>query len=159
MPAKITAHIRERILDNVVRVGACLLWQSPPTKAGYGLIWIDCLNVQVHRAAYEAFKGPIADGLLVLHRCDNRLCVEPEHLFLGTHLDNTRDMLTKGRANKVSGIEHFNAKLTPEIAAEMRRRFIPYDRRNGSSALAREFGVHQATAHVLLQGKTWKGAV
>jgi hypothetical protein len=90
--------------------GECLIWQSPPRKDGYGQIWGDppktgsarARNLGAHRAAYEVWVGPIPKGMLVLHSCDNRLCINPKHLSLGTHADNMAQMVARGRQDQVS---------------------------------------------------------
>ena len=64
---------------------------------GYGAMKVDGKTVGTHRLAYEAFKGPIPDGLLVMHSCDNRRCCNPGHLSVGTHRDNVMDMVRKNR--------------------------------------------------------------
>jgi hypothetical protein len=76
----------------------CWLWTGyiRPHNA-YGAIWAEGRSQQVHRLAYALFKGPIPDNLCVLHKCDTRLCANPDHLFLGTQTDNMRDCWLKGR--------------------------------------------------------------
>ena len=73
----------------------CWNWTGA-TANGYGVLNFGG-QVRAHRLAYETFVGPIPDGLLVCHRCDNPRCVNPGHLFVGTNSDNTRDMVSKGR--------------------------------------------------------------
>ena len=75
----------------------CLVWTGACTKAGYGEINRKGKVRHVHRLAWELNRGPIPSGLLVLHRCDNPPCWNPDHLFLGTHQDNTDDKVAKGR--------------------------------------------------------------
>lgn len=75
----------------------CLNYRGWINTNGYGRIRIGKKSCGAHRVAYEVFIGPIPEGMLVCHKCDNRRCIEPTHLFLGTHADNTQDMLQKGR--------------------------------------------------------------
>ena len=72
-------------------------WQGRKSFDGYGRIWVDGKEVGAHRAAYIKFVGEIPEGLYVCHSCDNRLCVNPDHLWLGTHQDNMDDMRRKKR--------------------------------------------------------------
>ena len=88
---------------------------------GYGEIGDGKKIRKGHRVAYEAFVGQIPDGAFVLHRCDNPLCVNPEHLWLGNNADNMRDMESKGRAKHPKGEYHGRAKLTEVQVREILR--------------------------------------
>lgn len=77
----------------------CFLWTGYKNNVGYGQIEVDGKIWLAHRLSWTVRRGPIPKGLLVLHKCDTPLCVNPEHLFLGTHKDNSADMMQKGRFN------------------------------------------------------------
>lgn len=84
-------------------------------KGGYVHIMRGGRRMLAHRMSYELHYGPIPDGLLVLHRCDNAACVRPTHLFLGTHRDNTTDMVEKGRHSKLKQTHcKYGHPFTPE---------------------------------------------
>ena len=92
-------RIRDRFLAKFhTSSGGCWEWKGHVNNAGYGVL---CLGkgrrMGAHRASWLVFKGPILESLCVLHRCDNRKCVRPTHLFLGTCLDNIADMVIKNR--------------------------------------------------------------
>lgn len=87
-----------RILERVMfGFTDCWHWRGPTNQFGYGRFTVRNRLQVAHRLSYEAFVGPIPDGMSVLHKCDNPSCVNPEHLWLGTYSDNRRDCLSKGR--------------------------------------------------------------
>jgi hypothetical protein len=110
------------------------------------------LPVRAHRAAYLLFRGPIPTGQQVLHRCDNRLCINPDHLFLGTQADNMADKVAKGRQAK--GESNGASKLNPVKVLAMRERYARGDIKQRD--LAKMFGVSQPTARRAVLGITWK---
>ena len=94
-----TRPINTRFWEKVYK-SACWNWTGSLNEKGYGLFRIGGRKgkaEKAHRVSWEMFNGPIPENLHVLHLCDNRKCVNPEHLFLGTHQDNMKDMMTKGR--------------------------------------------------------------
>lgn len=102
-------------------VNGCWEWRRNFNIAGYGMIWMKGdkgadRSERAHRLSWVAWRGPIPAGMAILHRCDNRRCVNPDHLFLGTRADNNRDCVAKGR--KAVGEKHPAAKLTlAEVSA------------------------------------------
>lgn len=90
----------KRFWAGVDTTGDCWVWKGSKAGAGYGVLGIDYKSVYAHRFSYELHFGPIPDNLCVLHKCDNPPCVNPDHLFLGTQLDNMDDRNRKGRTHK-----------------------------------------------------------
>lgn len=83
-----------------VTEAGCWEVRGTPTNKGYGYVWNGTTNVGAHRMAYEVWVGPIPEGLYVCHSCDNRVCINPDHLWVGTHDENMADMVAKGRKKR-----------------------------------------------------------
>lgn len=98
----------------------CWEWRGAKDKDGYGKFTRKIPKTRksthhrAHRAAYTVFKGPIEEGMHVLHSCDNTSCCNPQHLFLGTNKDNMVDKIAKGRSNNPKGADHWT-KRKPQV--------------------------------------------
>lgn len=165
-------------------ITGCWWWTASSDKDGYGSFVIDCrtgTSGRAHRASWELFRGSSPGPLDVLHRCDNPACVNPNHLFLGTHGDNNRDCAAKGRTARgarhprwkggyqrpkgpglARGERDGVAKLTESAVREIRARWTagrpcagPKRQPNSAGALAREFGVRKATIARVVKRITW----
>lgn len=129
--------------------GGCWLWTGGRTGPGYGALSIDGAYVYAHRASYEIHHGPIKEGMCVCHHCDVPACVNPEHLFLGTHRDNMRDKAAKGRVNAARGEDSGMAKLTKEDVLSIRA-----DRRL-QRTIAADYGISQPLVSMVKGRKLW----
>ena len=124
--------VQRRFWPKVAVVGnscECWEWQAAVNPGGYGVLW-NQTNTLAHRVSWELNNGPIPDGSLVLHHCDNTLCVNPHHLFLGTHADNARDRIEKQRSLYVPltprrGEQNSGVKLTvDEVHEFLKAKFL-----------------------------------
>lgn len=136
--------------------GVCWLWHIQLDGKGYGSVneRDNGRRVKrlVHRVSFECFKGPISEGLSVLHSCDVRNCFNPEHLFLGTAHDNTDDMVAKGR--HATGPKQPHAKLNNEAVAKILQEYRP--RKVSMSKLGAKYGVSEETIRRVILGKSWR---
>ena len=131
----------------------CWLWAGSVNNSGYGMFCREQGKAgSAHRISYEIFCEPIPEGLHILHRCDNRVCVNPEHLFFGTNQDNIADMVQKGRQRVLKGEEIGNSKLTEKQVREI----FAQRGQKPQRAIAVEYGVARQTIKDILKGKTWK---
>src|SRR5262245_38891990 len=138
--------------DRVNIQRGCWEWRGEVSKGmrgGYGVF----RKKRVHRLSYEAVRGPIPLGLFVCHHCDNRRCVRPSHLFVGTAKDNTMDMVRKGRHKHTRGESTASSKLTENGVRDIRDRIARGER---VRAIARLFGVHWSQITLIKTGKAWK---
>ena len=141
-----------------VRKGApdeCWLWLKCLTAGpgGYGVFYVGRERYRAHRVAYELCLGPVPPGMLVLHRCDVPACVNPAHLFLGTHGDNMCDMQAKGRDFKAYGERAAKAKLSIGQVREIRVKHaagVSYRR------LGLEYAINRNTARAAVVGQSWR---
>jgi hypothetical protein len=134
-------------------INDCWLWTSNVNTSGYGTFSMQRKGIRqrmfyAHRLAYFFTLGDIPKGIDVCHSCDNRLCVNPAHLFLGDRKANVQDCVTKCRHSH--GERHTSAKLTEADAIA-----ILSDRRT-QEVIAELYGIHQMTVSDLKRGKTWK---
>lgn len=146
---------RERFMRNVEYDlnGGCWLWSGTLLKnTGYGQMQIGGVAISAHRLSYKLFRAQIPHGTLVCHKCDIRACVNPEHLFLGTHAENMADMLRKGRAARVRGDDSVHAKITAaEVPKILARLLIGHT----CSEVAADYGVTDCAINAIRRGKSW----
>lgn len=129
----------------------CWLWLGGTQSQGYGMLGPRNAKVLASRYAYEKYRGPIPPKLQVLHKCDTPLCVNPDHLFVGTRRDNMQDASRKGRMHP--GEADGMAKLTQQQVDQIRR-----DASNGipKVSLARQFNIHRSQISRIVNRRRWK---
>lgn len=160
LPSRITTNktyhlsTEERFWSSVNKKGdnECWEWKGNLERNGYGVFNSIQSHFKAHRCAWEFVNGRIPDGLYICHKCDNRKCVNPSHLFIGTQGDNLRDMVSKGRGNfnPLRGEKHPRHKLTDIQIRSMRQEY-----EDGMSCieLGKKYGVHKAQATKIVFGR------
>ena len=144
-------------LEDLPKDGACMPWPFWKRPDGYGLVNFAGKRWRAHRLSFTIAKGPIPEGMDVLHKCDNPPCCRPDHLFVGTDIDNHRDRISKGRPCQgprpdMRGERHMNAKLTEAEVVQVR---IMRSKGCTQVELAKTFNTTQANISLIVKRKTW----
>lgn len=131
----------------------CWIWVGARLKAGYGYFWFQKKRQLTHRVSFIFSNGNVPQGLDVLHKCDNPSCVNPDHLFLGTQIDNSKDMVNKGRCNPPAGERAAISKLNREQVLNIRQiwKVGGYSKRD----IAATYDVHYMTIHAIITRRSW----
>lgn len=145
-------QFREILKSTPANRNNCIEWPLGRYAQGYGMVDVRGRKRKAHVLAYEIFTGPVPSGKIVRHTCDNPPCFNPAHLITGTRLDNSVDMVIRGRSAR--GEKHGKAKLTEKLVLEIRSRyahgFI------GLKSLAVRYGVNWVTVRDIVNRKTWR---
>jgi len=148
---KLNKSIKERLLEKTFfSPSGCWEWTGH-IHDGYGCITINYKNLRCHRVSYTINKGDIPNGMCVCHRCDNRACINPDHLFLGTYQDNMDDKVSKNRQNKPKGQKHPMSILTNEDVLKIRELSGTISQRK----IAKLFSVKQPSIYKIVNRITW----
>ena len=140
-----------KVVDN-----GCWEWTGNKNQNNYGVMGVSSIDglkqYKAHRLMYKIKNGDISNNFLVCHKCDNPSCCNPDHLFLGTYLDNINDRILKGRT--VKGENQGSSKLRSEQINEIRNKYIP--KKYTLKRLAKEYGVHHSTIYNVVKRVKWK---
>lgn len=142
--------LSEKIERNITRIpeSGCWIWMSTIEKSGYGRVCSGKKPFYAHRVSYEQKHGPIPNGMMALHHCDVKCCVNPDHIFVGTQQDNMTDKVRKNRQAK--GINHGNAKLTEDQVREIK------SSSETSIKLSAKFNYSASMIRAIKNGYIWK---
>jgi len=145
--------VDKEISDTFYNGSRCWEWTAGLSRGGYGNYRYNRGKIKVHRYSYYLAFGEFDTKLFVCHHCDNRKCVNPSHLFLGTQLDNMQDMAKKERGVIPVGENHGNSKLTEKNVIKI---YKMYDSGNYTQReIAKALGVDFRTINYVVNGKSW----
>ena len=147
-------QVEERFWSKVAVSGADACWRWTASSAGgYGLFRFNGKSRRAHRIAWELYHGDaIPEGQLALHTCDQRACVNPHHIYLGTHKDNTNDTTERGRWNHKKGEDHAASKLTNDDVLSIVAR---YNAGESGRSIALDYDIGFSAIHRIMSGQTW----
>ncbi len=142
---------------HVAGLGPCWIWTGGLDGYGYGRMQVGGragITLRAHRASYEIHHGEIPEGMCVLHKCDERRCLNPGHLRLGTRPDNTRDMMAKGRHRCGFGERSGRSRLTEADVLSIRAQYET----GGVTQweLSRRFNTARSNISAVVTGATWR---
>lgn len=151
--------------------GACWIWPRKIDTRGRGRIWVNGKLLLAHRAVWEHLRGPIPSGMMLCHHCDNPSCVNPAHLYVGTHKENMRDMVTRRRyffaqdpercreAGRSGGLKNNWARgpANPKAKLSVEQAQSIYSDDRPTKVLAAIYGVNYSTIQRIRRGQFWPG--
>lgn len=153
-------NTKELFLEKVNKTDTCWLWTASRYTSGYGQFQSSGGKLTgAHRFSYILHYGEIPKGMVVMHKCDVKLCVNPDHLSIGTTLDNMRDMYSKGRHRSIEtykkqlGEKNWNSSLSNSQARSIKIEYKTGDVTQAS--LARKYGVSKSVIRNVVRGRTY----
>ena len=135
---------------DIDKSGCCWEWIGRKNKSGYGLTGIRSGSELAHRAYWQLVIGEIPSGMCLLHSCDNKKCVNPAHLRIGTHAENMAEASERNRMRPSKGEKNGRSKISYEIADEIRK-----DSTSSNVLLAHKYGVSDVSISNVRLGKSW----
>lgn len=135
---------------NVGNIDECWEWQALKDKHGYGKFKLNDKMVKAHRFAWELVNGPIPEGMVIRHNCDNPGCVNSTHLEIGTQADNVKDMVNRGRQSRPKGTLNSMVKKTESDIIAIRSAI------GTQTAIAKKYGISQRQVSNIKNRKQWK---
>jgi len=145
-------HTVEGLRDRTETIpyDGCWIWMGATSFGGYGSMTSHNKRKNTHRVMYELVNGPIPEGKVIMHTCDNPACINPAHLRTGTLSENMEDCVRKNRLNNPKGETHFRSKFTSKDIIKIRN--SEYTNRK----LAAAYGVTHSTIAAIKNNKTWR---
>ena len=152
-----STHERFESLYTIIPGFDCWIWIGSMggnrRGKGHGRFFVENKQMKAHRYSFEHYRGEIPKEMLVLHKCGIPQCVNPDHLYLGNHKDNSRDSIKAGTQHKPIGEKNGNLKITEEIAQEI---LNLKGQRGQAKALAEKYQVSVWTVYEIWKGRRWK---
>ena len=144
--------LEQRFLEKIEKTDNCWNWLAYLNEWGYGVFSENRKTILAHRFSWKFYKGEIPKGLEVCHRCDNPKCVNPDHLWLGTHIENVEDTVRKGRNVSFKGEANGASKLTQKQVNEIRDMSKKYS----SIEIAKIYSITREHVWGIVKYRVWK---
>jgi hypothetical protein len=154
-PIRTIEQCRIGLLDKVEKdENDCWNWIGNKSDTGYGRYYFEDKVQKAHRVSYKLFVGDIPQGKLICHKCNNRLCINPQHLYVGNHKDNYSDAIKAGTVYMKNGEDNPFAKLKKEQVIKIKELYIPY--KVSAQKLANIFRTSRKNILHIVNNETWR---